>query len=65
MYCKRDNNLLSQLQSLYTEDYDNNLWYNNLLCQLQTLYTEEAGAPEVEIDLDEVNFLDIFNIWPT
>jgi len=22
--------------------------------QLQTLYTEEAGAPEVEIDLDEV-----------
>ena len=26
----------------------------NLLCQLQTLYTEEEGAPEVEIDLDEV-----------
>ena len=28
--------------------------------QLQTLYTEEAGAPEVEIDLDEVAFFIYF-----
>ena len=51
MYCHCDINLIMYCHR-----------DNNFLCQLQTLYTEEAGAPEVEIDLDEVTFIAIANL---